>query len=555
MSKSEKNQGNTNTLTGGLALNDHNGWSSLHNPVLRQMAALAPQLDAEELSIIELPCPSLLSIELVYRGQPLQACVETGQCVARGEPLTYRLPRNYGSGFFPSIPSPVDAVVESINASGTGNWPKATLRTVNATPTDEPHRFRSDWLSLNRQQRWQSLRHSAIAGHGGGGFLLADKADLNRQANSGNNQKPVSTLIVNAVECEPLISCDAALIKQHGIDALHGVLTLVELTECETCVIAIEQGREWQQMKLQQCLDEIRKQRQMDTTSSELPSVLDRIEFLVVPAIYPQGAERVLFKTATGRQLLADEFPGDYGVCCTNIATCHAVYKLTATGYTPNQRIVTLTGDAVYHSGHKTGVNILAHYGTPISDLLNAVGINQRVNPAPIRLQLGGPVCGTALNLSDSSVDAATNCIVASHTSPIVQSDNCIRCGNCVEVCPESLLPQQLHQAVTGNSPDRAQKLGLERCLECGCCDLVCPSEIPLTQQFRQARRASAADRTRKINAEIALTRFASRELRMQQREAQRLALREKRKRESNDKNQKKKAIADALARAKNRKK
>jgi electron transport complex protein RnfC len=64
----------------------------------------------------------------------------------------------------------------------------------------------------------------------------------------------------------------------------------------------------------------------------------------------------------------------------------------------------------------------------------------------------------------------------------------CIRCGDCAQVCPVDLQPQQLHRALSAGDEPALARLRLEDCIECGCCDYVCPSRIPLTARFRAAR-------------------------------------------------------------------
>ena len=64
----------------------------------------------------------------------------------------------------------------------------------------------------------------------------------------------------------------------------------------------------------------------------------------------------------------------------------------------------------------------------------------------------------------------------------------CIRCGDCVKVCPANLLPQQLYWHASSKNFDMVQDYHLFDCIECGCCSYVCPSNIPLVQYYRFAK-------------------------------------------------------------------
>ncbi len=66
----------------------------------------------------------------------------------------------------------------------------------------------------------------------------------------------------------------------------------------------------------------------------------------------------------------------------------------------------------------------------------------------------------------------------------------CIRCGRCVEACPENLVPQKMMRAAKSHDIELFQKLNGMECYECGTCTYVCPAKRRLTQAFKQARRA-----------------------------------------------------------------
>jgi electron transport complex protein RnfC len=128
-----------------------------------------------------------------------------------------------------------------------------------------------------------------------------------------------------------------------------------------------------------------------------------------------------------------------------------------------------------------------------------------------------------------------SNCLLASTATelpPAPPAMPCIRCGDCADVCPASLLPQQLHFFALGQQHEQLKTHNLFDCIECGACAYVCPSSIPLVQYYRAAKAEIRALESQQLKAEHARLRFEQRQERLrceqEQRDAERHARSEK---------------------------
>jgi electron transport complex protein RnfC len=210
-----------------------------------------------------------------------------------------------------------------------------------------------------------------------------------------------------------------------------------------------------------------------------------RIGVAGVTAKYPAGGERQLIELIAGREVPSGGLPRDVGCLCHNVATAAAVAELFKHGRPLVSRIVTVTGGAIAAPG-----NFETRLGMRIADLVAAAG---GYGAPPQRLIMGGPMMGYALPDDELPVTKATNCLVAATVGEIAPPEPempCIRCGECVQVCPARLLPQELNTAALQSDAPRLRELGLADCIECGCCDYVCPSKIPMLERFIGAKRA-----------------------------------------------------------------
>jgi electron transport complex protein RnfC len=124
----------------------------------------------------------------------------------------------------------------------------------------------------------------------------------------------------------------------------------------------------------------------------------------------------------------------------------------------------------------------------------------------------------------------------------------CIRCGACLEVCPDALQPGQLLRFVRAGELQNAADRGLFDCSECGRCDPVCPSRIPLLRIFRDGKQQIRQGARSRAIADAARDRYRSRQERLQRGAAETaVRLSERKLQASAD------AVAAALERAKAR--
>lgn len=427
-------------------------------------------------------------------GKPGELLVSVGDDVKTGQPLTK--PSDYvsapihasSSGKIVAIeprpiahPSGLDAVCVVIETNGKDEW--VTLNGVTDVEQLAPEEIR------------QRVREAGIVGLGGAAFPSAVKL------NPGPSNT-IDTLIINAAECEPYITCDDMLIREQAPQVLKGINILRRALGVERCLIGIEDNKPAAIGALQESL-----KTQPDT---------DGIEVVPVPTIYPTGGEKQLIEVLTGKQVPSNGLPSQIGIVCQNVGTCFAIYEAITTGKPLVERAMTVTGEGV-----QSPANFKVRIGTRVEDFVAEAG---GYTDKAFRCLMGGPMMGFALQHDNVPVVKATNCILVGSQDDLPEQQQampCIRCGTCADACPASLLPQQLYWHAKGKEFDKIQDYNLFDCIECGCCSHVCPSNIPLVQYYRFAKTEIYAQEQEARKADIARQRHEFRQERIEKEEAE----------------------------------
>lgn len=398
--------------------------------------------------------PKLVSIAMSQHiGAPCKPLVAVGQRVTVGQKV------GDGTGLcapvHASVSGTVVAVEERPHPGGT-----QVLSVViendgrdDLSPDIHP---RESIGELDAQALIDILREAGITGMGGAGFPTYFKLS------SGLGK--VDTVIVNGAECEPYITADDRLMRQTPERVMGGLRIIREILQPERTAIGIEANKP-------EAIEAMR-------------AVLEEgVELLPLRVRYPQGAEKQLIQSVTGRCVPPGGLPAAVGCAVFNAATCAAIYDAVYAGMPLVRRAVTVTGGAIAHPG-----NFIAPIGTPFSELIEAAG---GFACTPYKILCGGPMMGLAQYTIDAMTIKGCNAItcLSEKDRRGQAAQHCIRCGKCVENCPMHLMPLFMHKASTAGKLERLKELHVADCIECGCCAYGCPAGIPLVQSFRTAKR------------------------------------------------------------------
>ena len=302
-----------------------------------------------------------------------------------------------------------------------------------------------------------TIREAGIVGMGGAAF----PGDVKALSSMGK----IDTLIANACECEPYITADDSLLRTEPELVLEGMLILRQILKPERLVLAIEDNKSVAIEKIQG----MRK---------DFPG----IEVFVLPTMYPQGAEKQLVQSVTGREVPPGQLPSSVGCAVFNVSTFAAICRAVRLGRSLTERIVTVSGEAIAKPQ-----NFVVRIGTPLHDLIEvAGGLNEKTE----RVISGGPMMGIAQNDLSAPVIKATNSVLCllKDVNGAAENPVCLRCGKCVAVCPMRLQPLYLYRFTNAGRVDELERLNLLDCMECGSCAFTCPGKLPLVERFRAGK-------------------------------------------------------------------
>ncbi len=297
------------------------------------------------------------------------------------------------------------------------------------------------------------VKNAGIVGMGGAGFPTYVKL---------NPGKPIDAVLVNACECEPMITADHRVLLEFADDIILGLLAEMKTVNAPKGIIVIEENKP----------DAIALLR-------EKTAGIESIEVLEVATQYPQGGEKMLIKRALGRSVPSGGLPADVGACVSNVSTVKAIADAIKTGMPLIERVTTVTGKFI-----PSPINFIVRIGTPVSELVNACGGIVGEN---VLVKAGGPMMGFPQTTLDTPIVKGSNGIIAicdDETEP----QECIKCGRCVDVCPMELKPLHYFKLVGAQDFQGCKDMKIMDCMECRCCEYICSSKLPLVTMIKMGK-------------------------------------------------------------------
>ena len=406
----------------------------------------------EHLALVRFPEPETVVIPMsMHLGAPANPIVAVGDEVKVGQKI------GEAAGFISapvhsSVSGEVVAIEERPHATR-GKCLSVVIASDGKNTVDESVKPNKPLDELTPAEIIEIVKNAGIVGMGGAGFPTYVKL---------NPGKPIDAVLVNACECEPMLTADHRVLLEYADEIVYGLKAVMKTVAAPKGILVIEENKP----------DAIALLR-------EKVADIEGMEVLEVSTQYPQGGEKMLIKRAMGRSVPSGKLPADVGACVTNVSTVKAISDAIQTGMPLIQRVTTVTGPHIPNPG-----NFIVKIGTNTADL---VAHCDGIQGDDVTIKAGGPMMGFPQNDLNVPIMKGSNGIIAidtDHSEPV----ECIKCGRCVDVCPMELKP--LYFAKLVGDPAALKARNIMDCMECRCCEYICSSKIPLVSLIKIGKNA-----------------------------------------------------------------
>lgn len=407
-----------------------------------------------ESETVLLPTPERVVIPLKQHiGATCEPCVKAGDPVLVGTLIA-----DSDKPFSAPIHSSISGAVKEITEIGTSSGEKIPAIVIESDGLMKEAEV-SPIEIKTPEDLVAAARNSGLVGLGGAGFPTHVKL-------APAVKDEIDTLIINGAECEPYITSDYRTCIEDYDDLFDGLYLLKEMFNFSNIIIAVEANKPIAIKKLYDI-------------AADRRDIINTVHLMKLSNRYPQGAEKMLVYTTTGRKVPAGKLPSDIGCVVMNITTVATLNRYIRTGMPLVSKRITVDGNGIGKP-----CNVTVPIGTPIKNVFEFCEGKEDTE----KVLYGGPMMGVTVDSMEAPIMKQNNAIMFFSNVKAPKTTPCIRCGRCANTCPMLLAPAKVNVALRLNNLEALKTLNIAQCIECGCCSYTCPAGIPLTQQMRTAK-------------------------------------------------------------------
>ena len=408
----------------------------------------------EHKALERFPAPQVAVYPLsMHLGAPATAIVEVGDTVKVGQKIAE------ASGF---ISAPVHAsvsgkviAIEDRPHANRGMCPAIVVESDGKAELHESVQPNKALDELTPAEIIEIVKNAGIVGMGGAGFPTYVKL---------NPGKPIEAVLVNACECEPMLTADHRVLLEFADEIIFGLKAAMKAVDTNRGVIVIEDNKP-DAIELMQA-----------KVAGE-----EGLEVCVAKTKYPQGGEKMLIQRVLGRMVPSGKLPADVGAVVCNVSTTKAIADAIQTGMPLIERVTTVTGKYIPEPK-----NFIVKIGTDAAELVAACG---GIMEGDVTIKAGGPMMGFVQKSVNFPIMKGSNGIIAVDTDH-TETVECIKCGRCVDVCPMQLEPLHFAKFADTENWIAMKEHNVMDCMECRCCETICSSKIPLLAKIKAGKAA-----------------------------------------------------------------
>ena len=407
-------------------------------------------------SALRMESPKTVTLPMsMHIGAPARLIVKVGDAVKVGT-LIAEAGGAVSAPIHSSVSGKITKIIDYLTSDG---------RTVQAAIIESDGQMTPDESVVppvvnSRESFIEAVKNAGIVGLGGAGFPTHFKLNA--------DPSKIEYLVINGAECEPYVTSDTLTMVERADDMERALEAMKTYLGIKNIVIGIENNKK----KAIQSMRELMQRVSQDCNA----------QVKVLPAVYPQGGEKVLIYHTTGKVVPMGKLPIDVGCVVVNCTTLAVIGEYLKSGMPLVEKCVTVDGGAV-----KEPKNVIVPIGTALSDVVEFCG---GFSSDPAKVLYGGPMMGIAVPELDAPILKNTNAILAltDKETALPKTTACIRCGSCTNTCPFGIDPAGIALAYEKRDSAELNDLSVMACMECGCCSFVCPANRPLVQTNKLAK-------------------------------------------------------------------